>query len=83
VNDIPDAENGFTLFFSTSPFPNARELERVGNEAGGNWYRHCDSGLEGWLCPALFLYFNVAPERLYVAAAPRGPKFLPAMVGGH
>jgi hypothetical protein len=71
VNDIPGAENGFTLFFSTSPFPNARELKRVRNDAGGNWYRHCDSGLEGWLCPALFLYFNVAPERLYMAAGPR------------
>ena len=58
VNYIPGAENGFTLFFSTSPFPNARELQRVRNDAGGNWYRHCDSGLEGWLCPCFVSVFQ-------------------------
>jgi len=71
VKGIPDAENGFTLFFSATPFPRyAAELVHVREEAGGSWYRDLGTGLEGWLCPALFKYFNVAPRRLYVAAAP-------------
>ena len=70
VKDIPNAESGFTLYFSASPFPrHTRMIERVREESGGNWYRDPQSGLEGWLCPALFKYFLAAPECLYVAAA--------------
>ena len=32
---------------------------------GGNWYDSPDLDIEGWLCPALFKYFEVAPERIY------------------
>ena len=37
------------------PALQARMAERVGTR-----YRETSSGLEGWLCPALFLYFAVA-----------------------
>ncbi len=37
---------------------------REGN--GGNWYACAEFGLEGWLCPALNLYYPDAPKRLYV-----------------
>jgi len=33
-------------------------------------YRAEDKGTEGWLCPALFRYFDTAPESLYVKAEP-------------
>jgi len=38
----------------------------------GNWYRGLLRGilLEGWLCPALLLYFPVAPKKLFVRAEP-------------
>jgi hypothetical protein len=38
----------------------------------GNWYRGNVVGLEmeGWLCPALGLYFKVAPARIFVQAKP-------------
>jgi len=36
-------------------------------EHEGVWYRWADNG-EGWLCPALFLYFPEAPTRLYAKA---------------
>jgi hypothetical protein len=66
VRDIPDAEAGFTLIFSPEPFPGATvELERVRPEFGGTWYRWTAAGMEGWLCPALFRYFDTAPSRLY------------------
>ena len=32
---------------------------------GGNWYRSEDHGMEGWLCPALFKYFDEAPELIF------------------
>ena len=27
--------------------------------------------MEGWLCPALFKYFDQAPERIYAQVKPR------------
>jgi len=32
----------------------------------GNWYRHTETGMEGWLCPALLKYFDDAPLNIYV-----------------
>lgn len=36
----------------------------------GNWYRGVVAGqqMEGWLCPALGLYFQAAPKRIFVKA---------------
>lgn len=38
----------------------------------GNWYKGIVAGeeMEGWLCPALGLYFKAAPERIFVKAEP-------------
>jgi len=67
VADIPEARNGFRLLFSANPFPgHQRKLEWVREELGGNWYRLRE--FEGWLCPALFRYFEAAPAELYVKA---------------
>ena len=40
-------------------------------ESGGNWYYSPEYDAEGWLCPALFKYFEWAPERLYVQVKPK------------
>jgi len=59
VADIPDAEKGFTLIFSGSPFPGHQyRLDWRREEGGGNWYYSIDLDMEGWLCPALFRYFT-------------------------
>lgn len=72
VVGIPDAEQGFTLVFSASPFPGFQaEFEWVREEHDGNWYRHEQLG-EGWLCPALFRYFDSAPARIYAQCKLRG-----------
>jgi Family of unknown function (DUF6717) len=70
VKEIPDAENGFMLLFSAFPFPgHDGELVWLREDGGGNWYRETRTGLEGWLCPALYQYFKQgAPKRLYCAA---------------
>ena len=36
----------------------------------GNWYSEPQTGYNGWLCPALFKYFDKAPAHIYVAAEP-------------
>jgi len=38
----------------------------------GNWYKGEVAGeeMEGWLCPALGLYFKTAPSRIFVKADP-------------
>ena len=69
VADIPNARKGFRLLFSTAPFPGfQRRLEWVREEMGGNWYRTDQPACEGWLCPALFEYFDEAPKELFVKA---------------
>jgi len=68
VGNIPNAEKGFRLLFASEPFPDYQvKLEKVREEYEGVWYRWADNG-EGWLCPALFLYFPEAPARLYAKA---------------
>ena len=64
--NIPRAERGFRLLFSAQPFPafNA-EFEWRRQEAGGNWYHSSALDQEGWLCPALFCYFESAPKKIY------------------
>jgi len=67
VRDIPDADEGFRLTFSGTPFPGYQQfLSRDREEMGGWWYRIEDPPMEGWLCPALFKYFDQAPEKIYV-----------------
>lgn len=64
-----DYEAGFTMLFSARPFPGATlTLLRRESESGGTWYYAQKYLMRGWLCPALFLYFDYAPEELYVQA---------------
>ena len=66
VAHIPKAEQGFRLLFSATPFPGHNvKLEWRREESGGNWYYCPQFDMEGWLCPALFKYFEVAPKDLY------------------
>ena len=66
VQSIPGAQSGFTLLFSAASFPGHQAvLEWRRSDMGGNWYFSADLGIEGWLCPALFKYFESAPERIY------------------
>jgi hypothetical protein len=59
------AEKGFLLTFSSKPFPGFLiEAKHESTEFEGNWYV-TNEGLRGWLCPALFKYFSVAPQKLY------------------
>jgi len=69
VADIPQAAAGFRLLFSPEPFPGHQQvLIHDGEEDGGNWYRTQQPAMRGWLCPALFKYFRMAPQRIYVKA---------------
>lgn len=73
---IQDAQNGCALTFSDQPFGDAdAELHWLraddpDDPMAGNWYSGTIAGQEmgGWLCPALLLYFDGAPQRLFVKA---------------
>ena len=63
---IPNAEKGFRLLFSATPFPGfMTQLDWRREALGGNWYYSRDLDMEGWLCPALLKYFDVAPQTIY------------------
>lgn len=69
ARNIPDARSGFRLLFSAAPFPGyQRKLTWLRDESGGNWYRSDRPKSEGWLCPALFRYFEQAPAEIFVKA---------------
>jgi hypothetical protein len=69
TEDIPNAKKGFRLFFSANPIPGyQKRIEWLREEQEGNWYRDSETGMEGWLCPAMFHYFEKAPMVLYVKA---------------
>ncbi|HCO24108.1 MAG: hypothetical protein CME31_18325 [Gimesia sp.] len=71
VKDIPDADKGFRLLFSAKPFPQyQKKLIWLRGAGGGNYYRLEDSDMEGWICPAMFKYYETAPKELYVKAEP-------------
>ena len=71
VIDIPDARHGFKLYFSPTPFPGfLARLDWVREEHGGNWYRWDLRSMEGWLCAALFKYFDTAPKQIFCKAEP-------------
>ena len=72
VAAIPNADKGFRLIFSPTPFPgHTLKLEWRREESGGNWYYCGQFGTEGWLCPALFKYFDAAPPALYAKVEPK------------
>ncbi len=72
VADIPNARQGFRLLFSAEAFPGyQRKLTRLREEFGGWWYARDEPKTEGWLCPALFRYFDEAPRGVYVKAEPK------------
>ena len=73
---IPNADQGFMMTFSDETIDGAdAELRWLRADDPdepmlGNWYSGTVAGemMEGWLCPAMFLYFNEAPAELYVKA---------------
>jgi hypothetical protein len=75
---IPNAAQGFELIFSDKTFDdydvemNWIRSDEPDTPMPGNWYRGLLRGvlLEGWLCPALLLYFPAAPKKLFVQGEP-------------
>ena len=69
VKDIPNADKGFRLLFSAKPFPgHQKKLRWLRGDSGGNYYALDDPPMEGWICPAMFKYYSMAPKNLYVKA---------------
>jgi len=61
----------FKLTFSPQPFPGYElSLQWQRPEFEGNWYYCPELETEGWLCPALYHYFETAPQALYVRVDP-------------
>jgi hypothetical protein len=74
VADIPDAAKGFRLTFSANPFPDYdQKLTWVRGDMQGNYYRTVNPPMEGWICPAMFRYYEKAPPELFVKADPLCP----------
>lgn len=66
LKELSNPETGFRLIFSEGEFPRYDILlEWIREGEGGNWYKSKEHQIEGWLCPALFRYFDKAPLRIY------------------
>ena len=63
---VTNADSGFRLLFSAGEFPGYDvKFTWLRAADGGNYYAAEGSNLEGWLCPALFKYFDEAPKEIY------------------
>src|SRR5262249_47628425 len=83
VADIPDAEHGFTMIFSSTPFPGHRyRLDWRRGDDDGNLYYAPDLDMEGWLCPALLRYFPQPPRQLFVQVRSRASAGEQSYTGG-
>lgn len=75
--DIPNAKKGFLLTFSAQPFPGwmfRLNWTKPGEKGVGNWYYCPQFKINGWLCPALYHYFDRAPKSIFAAVnAAKGP----------
>jgi hypothetical protein len=72
VAGIPNATNGFRLTFSARPFPGYQnKLVWLRGDGGGNYYKLDGTTKQGWLCPAMFHYYQTAPKELFVKADSR------------
>ena len=82
-NPVPDPSRGFSLTFSATPFDHHVELmwQETGDgspidspegRSSGNWYAGelDDEEMKGWLCPALFHYFESTPTKIFVRVDP-------------
>ena len=68
---LPKATERFTLVFSQNKFPSSHlKLDWRREDLGGNWYYSPDFKAEGWLCPALFHYFDKAPKQIHIEIRP-------------
>jgi hypothetical protein len=73
TESFENASQGFNLVFSEHPFPEFDiSLSKIENPTesayGGTWYYCNEYDMNGWLCPALFLYYPTAPANLYAKA---------------
>lgn len=69
TEQILHAREGFRLLFSAEPFPEYQvKLNWVREEIDGHWYTAEGTDQEGWLCPAMFKYFDAAPSSIYAKA---------------
>jgi hypothetical protein len=61
----PAERRRIAVSFSRATFPGANvQLTLKQGVFGGNWYGAGE--VVGWLCPALYLYFETAPNELYL-----------------
>jgi hypothetical protein len=73
VAKLPNAEKGFLMVFSETPFPGHQiTLEWKRADGGGDWYYSPQLQQEGWLCPALLKYFDKPPKSIFVQVRPKG-----------
>ena len=67
VQHLNQPETGFTVLFNNTGLPQADIiLNKLNEEAGGNWYKCETTGMTGWICPALYKYYPEAPEKLFI-----------------
>ncbi|MEM1185310.1 MAG: DUF6717 family protein [Planctomycetota bacterium] len=82
VAAIDRADEGFRLLFSAGEMPDAHlTLDHLRPEIGGHWYRAAAWELEGWLCPAMFKYFDDAPDRITLRVEPLDRTPAPSIKG--
>ena len=72
---IDPLSNKAIVTFSKDKFPTEENLFNIFflyESDGGAWYQYAEGKkvLTGWFCPAFFLYFDRAPNKIYFTINP-------------
>lgn len=72
IDQYSKGQNRVVATFSHSIFPETDTVLTLQmEEHGGGWYKdEMNNQLGGWLCPALFKYFDTIPEEIHVKIDP-------------
>lgn len=69
---VENPEKGFTYMSSAEPFPGHQFVLTLADEPqnhSGHWYELEGTGMKGWLCSAMYKYFETAPDKIYCAVS--------------
>ena len=67
LDKLAGDEDQLTVNFAAIPFPDHQVVLEVKERTEWGTTYFCEAlGHEAWLCPALFKYFPVAPDKIYI-----------------
>jgi hypothetical protein len=73
---LQNPEKGFKLTCSAESFPGHQAILKLADEPqnhSGHWYQLDGTDMQGWMCSAMYKYFETAPPAIYWQVSTKQP----------